>query len=226
MRRPTIAGFFRRLRRLRPPIDSYLRKATGVIHIGANDGRERHIYARYGLPVIWIEPIPEVFARLVEHLRDLPRQRAICDLVTDRDGAPYEFHVADNGGESSSVFEMADHRDIWPDVTFERTITLRSATLMTIVAREAIDLSVYSALVLDVQGAERLVLAGAGPLLERFRFIKLEAADFEAYRGGCQLGDLEPLLAAHGFRERRREMFARHPSGKGAYYDIVYERRG
>jgi hypothetical protein len=40
---------------------SYLRKVRGVIHVGANEGQERDLYAAFGLNVIWIEPIPEVF---------------------------------------------------------------------------------------------------------------------------------------------------------------------
>jgi hypothetical protein len=36
-------------------------------------------------------------------------------------------------------------------------------------------------LILDVQGAELKVLKGCGHLISKFRYIKLEAAEFEMY---------------------------------------------
>jgi hypothetical protein len=44
-------------------LTSFLRKVNGLIHIGANIGQERAIYAEYDLRVAWIEPIPDVFER-------------------------------------------------------------------------------------------------------------------------------------------------------------------
>ena len=78
--------------------DRFLRRISGVIHVGANTGQERQRYARRGLAVLWIEPIPDVFATLRANVRELERQRALEYLVTDRDGAEYEFHVANNEG--------------------------------------------------------------------------------------------------------------------------------
>jgi hypothetical protein len=39
----------------RPP-QAYLAKCHGVIHVGANAGQERDLYAAHGLSVVWIEP--------------------------------------------------------------------------------------------------------------------------------------------------------------------------
>jgi hypothetical protein len=38
----------------------FLRRTKGVVHVGANEGQERDIYARYNLNVLWIEPLPDV----------------------------------------------------------------------------------------------------------------------------------------------------------------------
>lgn len=196
---------------------------TGVIHVGAHVGDERELYDEAGVGVVWVEPIPELYARLRENIRPYPRQRAVCHLVTDRDGAEYEFHVANNDGRSSSIFDLAQHRDIWPGVDFERTIRLTSLTLQTLVKREGIDLDDYPGLVLDTQGSELLVLKGAGELLRRFRFIQAEAADFESYAGGCRLSEIDSYLGRFGFRERSRDCFAQRAEG-GHYYDVLYER--
>ena len=54
---------------------SYLRKVRGVIHVGASEGQERDLYAAFGLNVIWIEPIPEVFQVLRDNIAELQTQR-------------------------------------------------------------------------------------------------------------------------------------------------------
>jgi FkbM family methyltransferase len=214
----------RRLRRLfGPDPNRFLRSVRGVVHVGANIGQERDLYARYGLDVLWIEPIPEVFAELSANLVGFPRQRALEALVTDRDDAPYDFHVANNEGQSSSILALKEHRDVWPKVDYARTITLRSTTLATLLAREHIDLSRYDALVMDTQGSELLVLRGAEALLGHFKFVKTEVPDFEAYAGCARLQDITAFLATRGFVERSRHSFAQHAGG-GRYYDVVYGR--
>jgi len=215
----------RRLRRLfSPDPNRFLRSTRGVIHVGANVGQERELYRRHGLDVLWVEPIPDVFARLAANISGLPRQRALECLVTDRDDATYEFHVSNNDGESSSILDLKQHRDIWPTVDFTRTITLNSSTLATLLRRENVDVARYDALVMDTQGSELLVLRGADPVLSRFKFIKTEVPDFEAYAGCAKLEDIERFLLERGFVEIARNCFASR-SGGGNYYDVVYGRR-
>ncbi|HEX3109983.1 MAG TPA: FkbM family methyltransferase [Thermoanaerobaculia bacterium] len=210
---------------LRDDIDlRFLPRVHGIIHVGANIGQERHLYDDYDLAVLWIEPLPEIFAKLRDNIARFPRQRALQCLVADRDGVPYPFHVANNQGASSSMFDFGLHGDIWPDVTFEKTISLEGLTLPSLIAREGIDLSAYDALVIDTQGSELLVLRGAALLLPFFQYVKLEAADFELYAGCCRLEDVETFLKQFGFREFARRRFAKHPAGGGCY-DVIYERR-
>jgi len=217
-------SLLRRLRRLfEPDRNAFLRSVHGVVHIGANVGQERRLYARHDLDVLWIEPIPEVFAALHANLADFPRQRALECLVTDRDGAEYEFHVANNRGESSSILDLKEHRDVWPSVQFTKTIKLRSTTLASLLTRERIDPANYDALVMDTQGSELLVLRGSEPVLANFRFIKTEVPDFEAYAGCARLEDIEAFLTSRGFAELLRHRFASREAG-GHYYDVVYAR--
>jgi len=203
--------------------DRFLRKISGVIHVGANTGPERALYARNGLRVIWIEPIPEVFETLKANLVDFPEQSALKCLVTDQDNVEHRFHIASNDGHSSSILDLKLHKDIWPQVTYVRTITLRSKTLASLLKEEHVDTSNYDALVMDTQGSELLVLKGAVSILQNFLFIKSEVPDFESYAGCCQVSDIASFLAPHGYREFSRYKFAKHPSG-GTYYDIVYKR--
>lgn len=212
----------RRLRRLfAPNPNRFLNAAHGVVHVGANVGQERELYERHGLDVLWIEPIPDVFSQLAANIAGLPRQRAIECLVTDRDGASYTFNVANNGGESSSILPLKEHRDVWPKVDFTKTIELKSRTLASVFASDGIDAARYDALVMDTQGSELLVLQGAEPVLEHFRFIKTEAPDFEAYAGCARLDDIAQFLRARGYAELARNRFATRAGG-GSYYDVVY----
>ena len=74
--------------------DRFLKKVTGLIHVGANSGQERNLYQKHGLRVIWIEPIPEVFQKLTANLNGYPAQRAFQYLVTDKDDSECTFHIA------------------------------------------------------------------------------------------------------------------------------------
>lgn len=203
--------------------NGFLRSARGVVHVGANVGQERALYAKRGLDVLWIEPIPEVFAELERNIAPYPKQRAVAALVTDRDGAEYEFHVANNRGESSSILDLKEHKDVWPKIEFTATIKLRSCTLPTLLEREGLAPTSYDALVMDTQGSELLVLKGAERLLRGFAFVKTEVPDFEAYAGCVQLEELAQYLGDRGFRELTRHRFASRPGG-GHYYDVVFER--
>lgn len=218
-------AFLRRLwKDIRRHPDRFLKDVSGVVHVGANTGQERKLYHSYGLPVVWVEPIPEVFAQLNANIEPYPEQRAFQALVTDVEGREYEFHIASNNGESSSILDMKEHRDIWPGVDFTRSEMLTSVTLPGLLERERIDATEYDALIMDTQGSELMVLQGAEPILSGFRYIKTEVPDFEAYEGCCQLADLAAFMHDQGYEEIAREGFARHDAG-GRYYDVTYRRR-
>ncbi len=204
--------------------DDFLSRIDGVIHVGANTGQERRLYRRFGLAVLWIEPIPAVFAELGENISGFEGQKAVQALVTDKDGVQHDFHVANNAGASSSILRMKHHADIWPDVQYTSTIPMTSVRLDTLLRREDLDISQYQALVLDTQGSELLVLQGSGDLLGGIRFIKIEVPDFEAYEGCCQLAQVTAFMEANGFQEHVRTEFASRDAG-GSYFDVIYHRR-
>lgn len=221
---PSIQGVIRRAKTafgIGP--NGFLKRVSGVVHVGANVGQERQLYDRHGLRVIWIEPIPEVFRVLRENIKDYPHQVAFQRLVTDMDDDEHIFHISNNRG-SSSIFPLKKHKELWPDVDYVEKITLKSTTLVSLFKNEGIDVSKYDALVMDTQGSEFLVLKGAADILRRFRYIKTEVADFEAYEGCCQVEDISAYLKDYGFREISRNRFA-GKEGVGSYYDIVYKRK-
>ncbi len=200
-----------------------LKQARGILHVGANMGQEAAQYDRNGLDVLWIEPIDRVFAELQANIAAYPRQRAIKALVTDQDGRRHTLHIASNGGSSSSILEFGQHTDIFPDVTFVRDLPLVGVTLTTLVAQEKVDMSKYDMLLLDTQGSELLVLKGAIALLPHFKFVQVEAADFEAYKGCAKVHEIDAFMAANGFISCHRKRTSQHPDG-GQYFEITYGR--
>jgi FkbM family methyltransferase len=202
---------------------SYLRKIRGLIHIGANDGQERDFYAAFGLDVVWIEPIPDVFASLKLNIAEFPKQRALNYLVTEENGKEYELHIADNSGASSSIFDLAKCTEMFPHIAYSGAITVTGVTLSSILSAEKVDIRAYDAMVLDTQGSELKILQGATSLLSNFMFIKVEVPDFESYAGCCQVGELSAFMSARGFRERSRHAIV-HTRDVGTYFDIIYER--
>lgn len=209
--------------RLKKNPDAFLRRVSGVIHVGANTGQEKELYARHNLDVVWIEPIPEVFSQLKAGLKEFPRQQAYQYLITDRDDEEFIFHIANNDGQSSSILELELHKDVWSEIYYEKSIQLKSLSLTSLVEKENIEIDKYDALIMDTQGSELLVLKGAESLLDGFKYIKTEAADFEVYKGCCQLKDIENFMGKRGFKEFSRKRFAYRIKG-GNCYDIVYRR--
>jgi len=199
----------------------FLREVSGVIHVGAHLGEERDIYAKRDLSVFWVEPDPELLPQLEKAIAGYPKQRASRDLLMDADGRKYEFHISSNNGESSSVLEIAGHKEMWANVSYVKTIPLISTTLSALVKRAKLDMSQYDSLVMDTQGSELHILKGAVDILDRFKFIKTEVADFELYKDCCRLSDMDQFLAQHHFRRVKTWAFA-HKAGLGSLYDAVY----
>jgi FkbM family methyltransferase len=172
-----------------------------------------------GLEVLWVEPVPEVFSTLSRNIRGMRKQRAMKALLSDKPGQIVALNVSNNGGASSSIFDLAEHKAVWPDVHYVDRIECITKTLDDLLSL----LPSPDALVLDAQGAELLVLAGGERTLGRVRTVKVEAADFNAYEGGCTDMDLIKFLQPRGFALTERRRFADHPVG-GGYFDLVFSK--
>ena len=203
--------------------DSFFKEVSGVLHVGANIGQERYFYYANKIQVLWIEPIPIVFAKLVKNIRALDRQIAFDYLLADKNGLEVDFHITNNGGESSSIFHLDKHKLLWPDVHHDNTIKLPTMRLDTMIEIEKINLEDYDTLILDTQGSELLVLSGAESIINKFKYIKLEVADFDSYAGNCTLKEINLFMQDNSFIEISRNKFAQHSVGN--YYDITYIRK-
>lgn len=198
-------------------------KLKGVIHIGASEGQERDLYNKNSLNVLWIEPIPKVYKKLQENIRNYPNQTCLNFLVTNKDDQEYDFNISSNNGESSSILELSLHKTIWPTVRYVDTLKLKSKTLPTIIEENDVDLSNYDSIVLDTQGSELLILKSSLSILKNIQYVCLEVADFESYKGCCTLNEVDKFFNDNGFERVELIKWKWKTNYEfGNYYDAVY----
>jgi len=104
----------------------------------------------------------------------------------------------DYGNKSSSLLPPGRTHEVSPWLKFEEAIvveTLRLDTFCSSHSIASIDLAY-----IDVQGAELLVLEGAGEYLDRIGMIWMEVEAIELYAGQPLQDDVERFMQAQGFR--------------------------
>ncbi|GGA56368.1 FkbM family methyltransferase [Okeania sp. KiyG1] len=178
-----------------------LKSSQGIIHVGAHKGQEAEFYATHNKSVIWIEALPKVFQFLQKKIAKYPSQKAINALVTDTDGKEYKFNISNNS-VSSSLFEFGDAKGkLYPRLTMVNSVYLIGKTLGTIYGEFNIDASEFDFLLLDVQGAELMVLKGAESVLHNFKYILTEVSTVDIYKDGVLWDELKAFLNNKGFKE-------------------------
>jgi FkbM family methyltransferase len=206
--------------------DSFLKSCDGLIHIGANEAQERNHYKNLCVKrVIYIEADPEVFKKTTANIKNYKGYVAYNYLVTDKVGRSYFFNVSNNGGNSSSIYDFKEHKSIYPEVSYVKKICLLSQTLPSIVEKHKIKMSNFQALVLDTQGSEFSILKGSKNILKYFKYIKLEASDFQLYSNKKgSVNDISIYLRKFGFYEVKRIVIGKN-SKKGKIFDILYSKK-
>ena len=113
--------------------------------------------------------------------------------VCDTDGVA-AFNVASNDGESSSLLQLGTHSTLFPEVKIQGTIEVPTRRLDSVLAEHG--LAPPDAMIIDVQGAEYLVLKSLPPaLLDRVRLIYTEVSTEAVYESAGLLADVEALLS-------------------------------
>lgn len=173
-------------------------KVRGVVHIGAHLAEEAAGYAALGVPVWWIEANPALLERVEVAIAPYPNQFLIHALVTEKNTGKRTFHLTNNEGMSSSIFQFGTHQKNHPDTVFVEDISLPQRTLDSLVAQYQIEANM---LVMDIQGAEGLALKGAKTLIPSLDFVMSEVNVEEVYEGCVQLPQLKRLLSGFHLAE-------------------------
>ena len=177
-----------------------------VLHVGASTGKELDYYNTLGLErVVWIEARPRIAEILEGRIRRYTPadcatdHRVINRLIADENGKVFEFKITSNSAMSSSIFELEKHKEVWPSIEVVERVEMRGARLETILEDEGLGADTFDLLVVDVQGAELMVLDGIGPYLDSVRVLMIEVSTEPYYAGGVLFDELDPWLKARGF---------------------------
>jgi FkbM family methyltransferase len=175
---------------LRHLIHEYRLQIEGIIHIGAHHGEEYDVYTELGISkLVFIEPLASNFEALI---RRVPEALCIRTAVGSSTGKAL-MHVAANRGRSSSILEPDLHLAQYPAITFDR---MEEVDITTV---DALGLSGYNAINVDVQGYELEVFRGAAQTLKTIDCIFTEVNRASLYKGCVLVEDLDAFLATFGF---------------------------
>ncbi len=178
---------------------------SGVLQVGASYGQEMQEFLDNGITRgVFVEPLPAPYQHLADTCRRIPNFIAVNTLCSDKAGQRHEFHVASNGGMSSSILKPAHHLAVHRHVSFPETVTLTSSTVDDVLdflgqhghgeVTQGLDL-----LYMDCQGAEFRILNGAVRSLSRFKYIHTEVMRANLYEGQTPFLTYCHFLDAMGF---------------------------
>ena len=180
--------------------------STGIIHMGAHRGGEAPIYDWFQKKVIWIEANPKIFNDLNQNIQEYYNQKAYNYLLSNVDNELKEFNISNNDGASSSIFKFGNlsigNESQWKERNLKMVdvIKLKSISLDTFVEENKIDIELYNHWVLDLQGAELLVLNGAENSLKKCKSIFIEVSQGEVYKDGAQWNEIKSFLHKKNFK--------------------------
>jgi FkbM family methyltransferase len=191
-----------------------------LVDIGAHEGLYAARAARYFSlkRTILVEPLPK-FAKNLRKL-NLPGAEVVEAAMADKVGEA-RFTVS-NTEQASSLLEinptMSDAYKL--DMSESQRITVKVTTLDQTVSDlglESIDL-----VKIDVQGAERALLAGASSALKRTKYIQIEVLFVEHYKGCAQFFEIDSIMSEAGFRLCRLVDFSHTVDGVLLQADAIY----
>ncbi len=198
-----------------------LKCSEAVLHIGAHYGQEAAVYESSGVKGYFIEADPVVFEVLSESLSKFPNQCGLLALLSDKDGHERTFHRLSNEGQSSSIYELsALGKSKYPQLKSSGEVKLSTRSIDSL-SREFPALGNCALWVLDVQGAELLVLKGGIHSLRSAKLLKVEVSEPPIYKGSSSMIEVVSWLQSNGFSRLDRPVTPFHGD---AYFVRVSDR--
>ncbi|TWT95624.1 FkbM family methyltransferase [Neorhodopirellula pilleata] len=194
-----------------------------VVHVGAHLAQEAERYESVcARRVLWVEAAPDTYEKLQQTLsRRDPNRRsalqkalflpptehiAINALAGAKDQGEAEFVRFNNHGASDSIFQLSSQcKEMIPGLhATGEVLRLPFRKLDSIVRDAGIEPSEVNCLVLDVQGAELLVLQGATEILQNIQCLETELSTKPIYEGGVLFDELNAFLEQKQFHCKTR----------------------
>jgi len=180
-------------------INKYDLKITGIIHCGASLAQENGDYKNCGIEdVVWIEAIPHVFQRMRRKLLSSPQAIAIKECIGEEDNKEVDFFVSSNDAQSSSLLELKEHLQYYPNVKFVDNLRLKTKRMDTIIDEYGIDMSRFNFLNIDLQGAELMALKSMGKYMNYIQCAYVEVNQIHLYKDCPLVGDIDAFMEEWG----------------------------
>jgi len=187
--------------------------ALTIFEIGACEGEDT-IKLRRKFPeakIYAFEPLPKNVGRMKKNYEKYSAKNIkIFELALSDKNGTAEFHVSsghpddqpktdkwDYGNKSSSLLPPKEHKKILKWVKFNQDIKVRTRRLDSFCKDESIKAIDFA--FIDVQGAELMVLKGAGDILKNIGMVWMEVEAIELYSGQPLKNDVEKFMLGNGF---------------------------
>jgi FkbM family methyltransferase len=126
---------------------------------------------------------------------DPTRNKIYQAVAWDKDGESLIFNVTSKSA-SSSLFDLGDHKDVYPDIEVIEKVEVKTNRLDSILSSE----DSFEFVVLDIQGAEARAIKGLGDRINQVNWIYTEVSKRELYKGSTLFEELEEQLTTLGFK--------------------------
>lgn len=170
-------------------------KPNAIVHVGGHLAEESFEYS-----LVW----PEAFTIWVEAQQSNcleMRSKLPANLNSVIHGAAWSVRnltkdlIITNNSESSSLFKLKLHAEIYPEVKVTRFEKVNTILLSDILKEN----SKIDFMNLDIQGAELQALLGAHNEIENIKWIYCEVNKRELYEGCPLVGEIDRYLSSFGF---------------------------
>ena len=196
-------------------LDSYFdsNQVKLILDIGACDGLDSIKYARlFPCSIVYsFEPLLKNFELINKKITQYNVTNVLpIKLALSNEKGIATFHVSsgrpeeitddldwDFGNKSSSLLEPNKTKEIHPWLKFQERIHVQTDTLENFLNER--NKKIVDFVHLDVQGAELMVLQGAGKFIRNIKMIWLEVENVELYKNQPLATDVEHFLQFNGF---------------------------
>jgi FkbM family methyltransferase len=183
-----------------------------IFEIGACEGEDSIKYSKLfkKAKIYAFEPFPQNVEMIEKNLSKYKVQNVIVfNKALSLNEGTAEFYVSDGrpedapesdwdyGNKSSSLLPPDKHAEMVPFIKFNKKITVETITIE--VFCKSNNLPVIDYIHMDVQGAELMVLQGAGKFINSIKAIWLEVAKVHLYKNQPLVDDINNFMVANNF---------------------------
>lgn len=201
-------------------ITSYKDKITGIIQVGANDGRELSLFIDNGITTLALfEPQWDIFQILAQRVSKIDNNKdiAVINKALGDCTCYLGMYKADNGSRSSSILPPKLHTDLWPDIHFNKDDERMHQIPLDTWLYNAPLYKTCNMLFMDTQGYELKVLDGARDSIDQFDYILTEISTDELYEGCALLDDIDNFLLDYNFKRVSEDIWDGKFHGNALY---------